>query len=178
MRSRKPPSRSAGAKRGDDVGKRREVDAAAGLDRLDAECCRQMRLAGARGAKDVNHLVTVDELQLGEGQNAVSVERRLEGEVEAGECLDGGQPGHHQSRLDAPALAEGEFFGEQGIDGFQSRDLAVFELADDLIEDLQRWGHLQADQGAADPLEGGRGALDGDGHDRSPSPARRRPTAS
>ncbi len=53
----------------------------------------------ARGAEDVNHLVTVDELQLGEGQNAVAVERRLEGEVEAGECLDRGK---------RPAKAAGE----------------------------------------------------------------------
>ena len=94
----------------------------------------------------MQHLVAVDELELGEGQDTVAVERGLEGEVEAGQRLDGGEPGHHQRRLDAPALAHGQLLGEQGIDGVQRRDFAAFELADRPIEDFQRAGHPQADQ--------------------------------
>ena len=67
-----------------------EVDAAAGLDRLDAEREAQMALAGAGRAEEVDDLGAVDELELGERQDAVAVERGLEGEVEAGERLDGG----------------------------------------------------------------------------------------
>ena len=104
----------------------------------------------------MKHLVAVDELELGEGQDTVAVERGLEGEVEAGQRLDGGEPGHHQRRLDAPALAHGQFLGEQGIDGVQRRDFAAFELAGRPIEYFQRAGHPQADQGAADPVQDGR----------------------
>src|SRR5512134_422897 len=62
-------------------------------------------------------------------------------------------------------------------DGVQRRDFAAFELADRPIEDFQRAGHPQADQGAADPVEDGRDNFGRADHDRSPSPARRRPTA-
>ena len=64
-----------------------EVDAATGLHRLDAERHRQVRLAGAGRAEDMKHLVAVDELELGEGQDTVAVERGLEGEVEAASVL-------------------------------------------------------------------------------------------
>jgi hypothetical protein len=63
------------------------------------------------------------------------------------------------------------------IDGVQRRDFAAFELADRPIEDFQRAGHPQADQGAADPVEDGREDFGCGGHARSPLPARRRPTA-
>ena len=129
------------------------------------------------GPRTWTHLVAVDELELGEGQDAVAIERWLEGEVEAGQRLDGGEPGHHQRRLDAPALADGEFLGEQGIDGVQCRDFAAFELADRPIEDLQRAGHPQADEAVPDPFQDRRDDLGRAGHDRSPWPARRRPTA-
>ena len=86
--------------RADEVGQGDEVDAAAGLDRLDAERDREVALAGAGRAEQVDHLVAVDEVELGEREDAVAVERRLEGEVEAGERLDGREPGHHQRGLD------------------------------------------------------------------------------
>src|SRR5512134_1125139 len=47
-----------------------------------------------------------------------------------------------------------------------------------LIEDLHRSRHLQADEGAADPVQDSRGDFGCGDHDRSPWPARRRPTAS
>jgi hypothetical protein len=60
----------------DEVGERDEVDAAASLD-LDTEREREVRLAGARRPEQMDHLVAVDEVELGEGQDAVAVERRL-----------------------------------------------------------------------------------------------------
>jgi hypothetical protein len=91
--------------RSDDVGERGEVDALSGLHGLDGKGCRQMAFAGAGRAEKMDHLRPLDELQLGQRHDAVFIERWLEGEVEAGERLDGGQPGHHQDGLDASALA-------------------------------------------------------------------------
>jgi hypothetical protein len=48
-----------------------------------------VRLAATGLAEEVDHLVAVDELQLGKSKDPVSVERGLEGEVEAGQGLDG-----------------------------------------------------------------------------------------
>ena len=68
--------------RSDDVGEGREVDAASGLDRLDAECHRQVAFTGAGRAEDVDDLVAVDELELGEGQDtAVARLTKLQPEI-------------------------------------------------------------------------------------------------
>src|SRR5205807_600888 len=75
----------------DDVGERREVDAATGADGLDAERRGQVTLSGAGLADEVDHLMTIDEVELRQCQNLVAVERRLEREVEAGQRLDGGK---------------------------------------------------------------------------------------
>src|SRR5436305_228418 len=80
--------------RGDDIGERAEVDAATGLHRLDAERETEVGLSGPRRADKVDGLSPVDELQSGKSYDAVFVERGLEGEVEAGKCLDSRQLGH------------------------------------------------------------------------------------
>ena len=66
----------------------------AGLHRLDREGGGKMALAGAGWPEQMHHLGAVDEVQFGQRQDAVAIERRLEGEVEAGERLDRGQPRH------------------------------------------------------------------------------------
>ena len=71
-----------------------------------------MALAGAGRAEQVHHLGAVDELQLGQCQDAVAIERRLECEVEASERLDGGQPRQEKRGLDAPALADRHFLDQ------------------------------------------------------------------
>src|SRR5450759_3670064 len=73
-----------------DVGQRTEVDAAPGPDGLDAEGHRQMALAGAGLADEVDDLVPIDEVEAGQGHDAGAVERGLEREVEAGQGLDRG----------------------------------------------------------------------------------------
>ena len=45
-------------------------------------------------AKEVDHLVAVDKVELGECENATAVKRRLEREGGSGERLDGGELGH------------------------------------------------------------------------------------
>jgi hypothetical protein len=68
---------------------------------------------------ELDYLVAVDEVELGESKNAITVERRLERQVEASERLDGGELGHalrhlhatvsrSVSSVDAGALAEFE----------------------------------------------------------------------
>jgi hypothetical protein len=47
-----------------------------------------MRFAGAGWPEEVDDLAALDELEFGQGQNALAIERRLEGEVEAVERLD------------------------------------------------------------------------------------------
>ena len=84
----------------DDIGEGGEVDAAAGFDGFDAKRHGEMRFAGAGRAEEVDDLTAIDELELGEGEDALAVERGLEGEVEAGEGLDRREAAHAQRRLD------------------------------------------------------------------------------
>ena len=80
-----------------------------------------MALAGAGRPEEVYDLATIDELQLGERHDAVSIERGLEREVESGERLDGGEPRHHQCDLDAAVLAQRELLDQQRVDGLDAR---------------------------------------------------------
>ena len=176
IRSRSRPSRSALASEATMSARVAEVDAAAGLHRLDAERDGEVPLAGAGRAEEVDDLVAVDEVELGEGQDPVAVERRLEGEVEAGQRLDGRELCHPQRRLDATVLAQGQFLGEQGIDHLERAGFATLELTHRLIKNLQRPGHLQTDQGLANAVEDRGDDFQGV-HGRSPWCARRWPTA-
>ena len=139
--------------RGDEVGQRGEVDALSGLDGLDAERGGEVALAGAGRAEEVDDLAAVDEVELGQRQDAVAVERGLEGEVEAGQRLDRGQAGHAQRRLDAAVLAQGQLFRQQDVDGLERGDLALLDAAHDMVERFQRARHLQADQVVADAVD-------------------------
>jgi len=53
--------------------------------------------------KEMNGLVTIDEAELRQGEYPIAIERKLEGEVEAGERLDRRKPAHSQCGLD-PAV--------------------------------------------------------------------------
>src|SRR5579859_2368312 len=136
-----------------------------------------MTLACSGWAEEVDHLVAVDKVELGEGENAVAVERWLEREVKAGKRLDGGELGHPQRHLDTAVLTQGQFLGEQGVDDIQSTGFAALELAHGLVQDFQSSRHLQADQGFADAIEHGGDDLQGGIHGWSPWKARRWPTA-
>ena len=112
-----------------------------------------MALAGAGRADEMQDLGAIDEGELGERHDAVLVERRLEGEVEAGERLDGGEARHDERRLHAAVLTQGELLGEQGVDGFERGHLAAFEPAHSGVEDLDGARHFEADHGLLDAVD-------------------------
>jgi len=74
--------------RADDVGQGGEVDRTAGLDSLDPKSQRQVGFAAAGLPNEVDDLMAVDELELGQGEDTVAVERGLEREVKAAQGLD------------------------------------------------------------------------------------------
>lgn len=113
----------------DHVSERAEVDALPSLDGLDAECSCKVALACSRRSEEVDGLVALDEAELSKREDAIPVERRLEGEVEAGQGLDGGQLAHPQRRLDTAVLAQRQFLRQQDIDRFQGRQLSVLETS-------------------------------------------------
>ena len=106
-----------------------------------------------------------------EAPGAVAVERGLEGEVEAVECLGRREAGGLERDRDPAALAGGMLLGQQAVDGLERGELAALDPAHGVVEGLQGPGHAQADQARTDPVQ--RLA-----HDAALSPARRRATAS
>ena len=136
-----------------------------------------MAFARAGWTEEMDRLVTIDEAELGQGEDTIAVERRLEGEVEAGKRFDRCKPAHAQGCLDAAVLAQGQFLGEEDIDGFESRQLTVFKAAYDMVESFQRSWHLQADKIMTNTIEHGRDGIEGPAHERL-SCARTLPTAS
>ena len=162
---------------GDDVGQGGEIDAVACLDRLNAEGDGEVRLAGAGRAEEMHGFAAADEVELGQGEDTVAVERGLEGEVEPRQGLRRGQPGDLQGSPDAAPLAQRQFLGEQGIDCFQRADAALLQLTHGILQDLERTRHAQADQVAADLLEGAAGRRGKVLHGVPPSVASRWATA-
>jgi hypothetical protein len=152
-------------------------NAAAGTDGFDAESHGQVTLAGTGLADEMDHLAAIDEVELGECQDTVAIERGLEGEVEAGQRLDDTQPSHLERGLDAAGLTDGEFLGQQHLDRLDGADPTALDLLDQVVEGFQSTRHAQTDQVAADPLNWGiRRELAR--HGPAPTPARRRATAS
>jgi len=98
----------------------------------------------------------------------------LEGEVEAGKRLDGGELGHLKRHFDAPVFPQRELFGEQDVESVQRGGFATLDTTQRDVEDFKRTRHLQADEVALDAINDGRGA-----HRGAPAKAAsRRPTAS
>jgi hypothetical protein len=135
-----------------------------------------VRLAGAGRAEEMNQLVAVDEVELGERQDAV--ERHLEGEVEAVAGFDGRKPVHHQRGLDAAALAQRQVLGEQRLDCLERCNLTALELADGGVDHLECPRHAEADQGAPEAVEHRAGRIGADRYDGCSMPASRSPTDS
>jgi hypothetical protein len=143
------------------------------LTGLDTQGEAQMGFSGSERTDQMDSLGAVDELQSGERQDPVPVERGLKGEVEPGEHLDRRQPGHLDRHPDAAVLADGHLFGEQGVDGLDGTDFAALNTAQGDVEHFQRPRHLQADEDCLDALDERRRT-----HRTPPRAARRRPTAS
>ena len=120
--------------------------------------------------------VQVDALDA--SQDALAVERGLEGKVEPGQRLDRGQARDQQGGLHAAVLAQRQFLGQDHVEGGQAVDLAPLDAPDRRVEHLQGARHAQADQAALDAVEG-RGDTGGGAAHRWPPipPASRSPTA-
>ena len=105
--------------RGDNVGERAEVDAAAGFDRLDAEGEAQVAIRWTASARSMNCSPASTRMRF-----------RSSGgwkEVETDEGLICRQPGDLDRHPDAAVLAHGQFFSQQGVDGLDGADLAPLE---------------------------------------------------
>ena len=112
--------------RSNEFGQGREIDALMGLDGGDPQGDGQMALADPGRAEQVDGLATVDEAELGQGEDAVAVEAGLEAEVEGLQGLDLGEARGQQLGADAPGFAPGIFFGQQAVQGFQGGELLAF----------------------------------------------------
>jgi hypothetical protein len=137
--------------------------------------------AGSWRSEEVDDLATGDEAELGERQDAITVERWLEGEVEAGEGFDGSEAAHAQRGLDPAVLAKGQLFREEDVDGLKGGDLALLKPTYDMIEGFKGPRHLQADEVVPDPIDRRRRDVQGGRHGRRSwvrSWAIARPTAS
>ena len=116
-------------------------------------------------------LLALDKAELGQGHDAVALERGLEGEIEAVQGFDVGQPGHQEGGLDASGLADRELLREQELDRFQGGDLTLLDLTAGAVDHLQGARHLEGDQGGLEAVEEGGWPcrVQGRGHDGSPA---------
>ena len=130
----------------DQIRKGDPVDTPAGPDGGNTDCGGQMGLAGSRGTQQMDHLAPFDEGQFGQGHDPVAVEGRLEGEVEAFECLHRQQPGSLQGNGHAFRFALRAFLRQQPVDGFEGRDPALFQGPDDQGKCFRGMGHPEADR--------------------------------
>jgi hypothetical protein len=161
-------------KRGDEVSQGREHDAAPGLHGFDGQRRRKVALAGAGRPEKVHPFGAINELEFRQRQDAVAIQRGLEGEVEALQGFDGRQARHHQRRLHAAVLAQRELLDQDLVEGADGVDLALLHAPERGIEHLERSGHPETNETALDAVNHRAGVR----HDRPPlllgSPAARR----
>jgi hypothetical protein len=84
----------------------------------------------------------------------VLVERRLESKVESREGFDRRELSHLNGHFDAAVLADGEFFGQQGVNGLDGADFSTLDAAQGDVEDFQG-AHFQSDEARLDALDDG-----------------------
>jgi hypothetical protein len=100
----------------------------------------------------VDDLGPGDEVDLGECQDAATVERWLEGEVEALDCFERREARGLERDADAAVLAGGVLLGEQAVDGLERGELATLDPAHGVVEGFERPWHTQADEAGADAV--------------------------
>ena len=152
-------------------GEGRFVDAFSGFDGGDAEGGREVGFSGSRRSEEVDGFASPDEVELGQRGDSLAVERRLECEVEVFDRFGGEEFRGSQRDVDSSCFAQGAIFAEEGVDGFDGRELALLQTLQRGAKRFERPGHFQSDQGGTD-------AVDEFGHWRAPCRSRRRPTAS
>ncbi|KAG5735224.1 hypothetical protein E4T56_gene17581, partial [Termitomyces sp. T112] len=116
-------------KRLDQLGQRAAVDTAPGPDGSHADGSGQMGFSRAGRPEKMKHFGPVDKLELRQRGDAMSVERRLEGEVEAFNGFDRQETRGAQRHADAPPFAQVQFLGQQIVDGLDGADLTFLQPA-------------------------------------------------
>ena len=110
-----------------EFGERRLVDAFSGFDGGDAQGFGEMGLAGSGRSEEVDGFASPDEVELGQRGDSLPVERGLECEVEAFDRFGGEEFRGSQCDVDSPRFAQGAIFAEEGVDGFDGRELALLQ---------------------------------------------------
>ena len=146
MRSRKRPFALGLGERGDEIGERGEARRCLpAFTASTAERRGKMAFAGAGRPEQMHHLGAVDELELGQRQDAVAIERGLEGEVEAGERFDrrSGAP-CSSAVLTRRFSRKREFLDQQLVEGLDAVDLALLDAPQGGVEHFERARHPAA----------------------------------
>ena len=141
---------------GDQVGQWNKVDAPSRPDGLNGQGRRDVAFAGAGWTEQMDDLGPIDEVEASKRQDAVAVERRLEGEVVAGQRLDHRQPRHAQGGFDPPVLTQGEFLDQQLLKRRDAVNLPLLDPAQGGVQHLQGAGHPEADEAPADAVDPSR----------------------
>src|SRR5689334_2318048 len=123
----------------------------------------------------MQRLMALHEFELTKCQDLLAIQRRLETEIVGAQRLDACQSRRLQRHLDAPALARGEFFTEQGFDRLQCGELSALDTLYGVLEVFERAGHLQTHQMTTNAFERGIGGF---AHVRLPLRAKRWPISS
>jgi hypothetical protein len=106
----------------------------------------------AWGSEEDHVLPALQEPEIVERVELLTLDRRLEGEVEVGDHLHGRQPARAHRRLQPAVVTQADLSTEQGLDGLGRRELTPVDLGEDLVERLERSGHLQIGELRADPV--------------------------
>src|SRR5262249_30396242 len=99
-----------------------------------------------------NILLPLDEAQGVQALELLAFDARLKGEVKVRECFHRRQSRTAHGRLQATRIAERDVCSEQALERFPCRELAGVDVAQDVIERLERTGHLEIGELCAQPL--------------------------
>jgi hypothetical protein len=114
-------------------------------------------LAHAGRAEEDHVLAPLDEAERMEALQLVALDRGLEAEVEVGQRLHRGQAGGAHRGLEPPLVPQGDVTPQQFGHRFPGRQLAAVAPVQDVIQGLERAGHLEIGELGAQPVAQGRG---------------------
>lgn len=134
------------------IGKRREVHAAAMFRGRDGQTEREMGFADPRRSEQHDILFALDEAERVQTLELLALHARLEGEVEIRERLHHRQARRAHRRLQAARIAQLNVGPEELFDRVGRAHLAGVTAAEDVVERFQGAGHFQIGQLRAEPL--------------------------
>jgi len=111
----------------DEVGQGAVVEAAPLLSGLEGEGDHKVALAHSRGPEEDHVLVALHEAQLMEALHLVTLDGRLEREVEVLDALDRGKSGRAHGGLEAPVAAKLDLGVEERLERFGTGEAAPVE---------------------------------------------------